>query len=488
MENLSVVSEFDSLVNLLHQTSTGDANLQRLLLVGLHAKESLDQKQKDIKSEMERIEKELAASTRTKQIRAEQVREAETSVRVERMRRKVALRAQQRAKEDLDSVLDTLPENMKREILAKTAVKYESSSQSDIDITDSNLSSFMQSESNSSDDQYSHLDSQGRNQRFFSRRSTLMQVTGTGGSQLAHQHQLAFTMNDLSLLNPSDDQVSSSTDSGRSSVQLFHMIFDKIKSRQHELKSRYFVVGDRCNVCNLRIGCGKKGFTCLDCRANVHSLCHQELAVPCIPTNTHKNERFDVGDYCCPTFKPQIPALVIHCINQIEDRGLDQVGLYRMPAYGRTLREVKEFSEKNEGVPNLTKLKVNVICALLKDFFASLKLALIPQKLFKNMVQCFFGRHSTAGNAFSDVYNTFISLPVPIRDTLIFLILHLQNVAASPACRMSPKSLSKVFTPLLVENYENGSTYEVEKKNCSLLEHFIQMPSDYWKAMLIKDL
>lgn len=33
----------------------------------------------------------------------------------------------------------------------------------------------------------------------------------------------------------------------------------------------------------------------------------------------------------CPTIVPRVPALIVHCVTEVERRGLTQVGIYRVP-------------------------------------------------------------------------------------------------------------------------------------------------------------
>lgn len=47
-------------------------------------------------------------------------------------------------------------------------------------------------------------------------------------------------------------------------------------------------------------------------------------------------------------------------------------------------------------------------------------------------------------------YQAIRDLPQPNRDTLAFLMLHLQRVASSPECKMPISNLAKVFGPTLV--------------------------------------
>lgn len=48
------------------------------------------------------------------------------------------------------------------------------------------------------------------------------------------------------------------------------------------------------------------------------------------------------------------------------------------------------------------------------------------------------------------LYQAISELPQPNRDTLAFLMLHLQRVSSSPECEMPISSLAKIFGPTLV--------------------------------------
>lgn len=118
-----------------------------------------------------------------------------------------------------------------------------------------------------------------------------------------------------------------------------------------------------------------------------------------------------------PVTSPQIPALVIYCIKEIEKRGLHevrrrtikswsachtcppllsvlwgsfspfpvvQVGLYRVPGHDRLVKELKEKLVRGKTLPSLSKVEdVNVITGVLKDFFRKLPEPLLTFQLNK---------------------------------------------------------------------------------------------------------
>lgn len=47
-----------------------------------------------------------------------------------------------------------------------------------------------------------------------------------------------------------------------------------------------------------------------------------------------------IADYT-PNVSPMIPALIIHCVNEVEARGLTEVGLYRVPGSEKEVKALK---------------------------------------------------------------------------------------------------------------------------------------------------
>ncbi|GBM96985.1 hypothetical protein AVEN_175011-1, partial [Araneus ventricosus] len=63
-----------------------------------------------------------------------------------------------------------------------------------------------------------------------------------------------------------------------------------------------------------------------------------------------------VSDFTSST-SSMIPSLIIHCVNEIESRGLKDVGLYRIPAVERDVKEVKEKLLKGKNLIKLVCMK-----------------------------------------------------------------------------------------------------------------------------------
>jgi len=77
----------------------------------------------------------------------------------------------------------------------------------------------------------------------------------------------------------------------------------------------------------------KFGVSLADCKTQCHPECREASLLPCIARGTpSKHQRCTLTDFV-PQTSPMIPHVLIHCINEIERRGLDSVGIYRVPGY-----------------------------------------------------------------------------------------------------------------------------------------------------------
>lgn len=65
---------------------------------------------------------------------------------------------------------------------------------------------------------------------------------------------------------------------------------------------------------------------------------------------------------------PMVPSIVVHCINEVELRGMSEQGLYRVNGGANDVKCLKEKFLKNKGVPNLSEIDIATICSTLKDF------------------------------------------------------------------------------------------------------------------------
>ena len=75
-----------------------------------------------------------------------------------------------------------------------------------------------------------------------------------------------------------------------------------------------------------------------------------------------------------PADRPQVPGIIVHCVKEVEARGLGEAGLYRVPGSEVVVKDLLHRFLKGKGMPNLARIDdINVICSLLKHFLRQLR-------------------------------------------------------------------------------------------------------------------
>ncbi|XP_056648608.1 rac GTPase-activating protein 1-like [Diorhabda sublineata] len=259
---------------------------------------------------------------------------------------------------------------------------------------------------------------------------------------------------------------------------------DGTNYRKHYFQQKTVVMPNICMVCEKHIRFGKTGYKCKECKMFCHSECKDMLPTPCVPViNTPTSKKFTgtVADYT-PTSPPMVPSLIVHCVNEIEYRGLKELGIYRIPGSEKDVKGLKEKFLTSRIAPNLKEVDIHVICGCIKDFLRSLAEPLITYALWQDFVTAV--RAKDPNDVAPALYETISKLPQPNRDTLAFVILHLQKVAQSPDCKMPADNLSKVFGPTIVgyssNHPEHNKLIEETKYIVNVMSHLLKIPSDFW--------
>ncbi|CAL1674624.1 unnamed protein product [Lasius platythorax] len=254
-------------------------------------------------------------------------------------------------------------------------------------------------------------------------------------------------------------------------------------SRNHSFAAKTVIRPEMCTPCGKRIRFGKIVQKCRDCRATAHTECKDLVPLPCIPTGntpTLRGVPGAIADYT-PIIPPMVPSIVVHCINEVELRGMNEQGLYRVNGAAADAKCLKDKFLKGKGAPNLSNVDIATICSTLKDFLRSLREPLITVGLMGDFIRATTLADKQDGDA--ALYQAISELPQPNRDTLAFLMLHLQRVSSSPECKMPISNLAKVFGPTLVgyTSKEPSLTMLSETKHqVAVVENLLQIPSDYW--------
>ncbi|XP_053966931.1 rac GTPase-activating protein 1 [Anastrepha ludens] len=254
--------------------------------------------------------------------------------------------------------------------------------------------------------------------------------------------------------------------------------------RQHNFASRTFIRTDTCTHCQKKIRFGTVGMRCRDCPVRCHADCRLVLTVSCVPqsgTPTTKGMMGYISDYA-PSVAPMVPALIVHCVNEIESRGLNEVGIYRVSGSEREVKALKERFLRGKHTPHLGNIDVHVLCGCVKDFLRSLREPLIPTNLwidFCNAVQ-----QPTEAEIQRDLFKAIDVMPQANRDTLAFLILHFQRVAECREVLMPIDNIARVFGPTIVgyssADPDRHAIFTEVYMQFTTMQNLLKIAGDYW--------
>ncbi|EDO38242.1 predicted protein, partial [Nematostella vectensis] len=150
-----------------------------------------------------------------------------------------------------------------------------------------------------------------------------------------------------------------------------------------------------------------------------------------------------------------VPLLVRKCVLEIEKRGLESVGLYRISGNARRKKELRGFFDENSEAVDISEENcpdINVITGILKDYLRELPEPLITEKMTE-------GLRKAAKNEIQDkkvdeqkqVMSELLSgLPDPNRHTLVFILNHLRHVMEKKEFnKMDARNLSVCLAPVM---------------------------------------
>lgn len=255
--------------------------------------------------------------------------------------------------------------------------------------------------------------------------------------------------------------------------------------QRHEFIPKTVIKSEFCVPCRRKTKFGKLYLKCQDCRMVTHPECRDRCPLPCNPSTVGtpiKASEGTLGDYA-PSTSPMVPSLIICCIKEIEQRGLHEVGLYRVSGPERIVKELKKLFLRGKTVPPLGKVDdINAVTGLLKDFLRNLPEPLLTFRLNRAFMEA--AEIQDDDNSLSIMYQTISELPQPNRDTLAFLIIHLQRVAQCVDTKMNITNLARVFGPTLVghgvPDPDPMTILQDTNRQPRVVERLLSIPQKYW--------
>jgi len=263
-----------------------------------------------------------------------------------------------------------------------------------------------------------------------------------------------------------------------------------VPSRPHCFIQKSVKVTEKCNPCGKRIKFGKIFFKCQDCEIVCHKECRSQAPVPCIAggnrTPTNKTGNY-LADHASAA-PPMIPAIIMCCVKDVEARGIDEVGIYRVPGNECHANEILDkFTKHNRlgGPPRFNKYDVHSVASCIKKFLRSLKEPIIPLSSLQNFVDAAYNQNSEEREA--QLYQAISELPQPNRDTLAYLMIHLQTIAANHKVnKMDTENVALVMGPSIIGYSSSDPTavFSEMGQQQNIMQYLLALSSDYWSTFL----
>uniref|UniRef100_A0A3Q3A1N2 BCR activator of RhoGEF and GTPase n=1 Tax=Kryptolebias marmoratus TaxID=37003 RepID=A0A3Q3A1N2_KRYMA len=156
--------------------------------------------------------------------------------------------------------------------------------------------------------------------------------------------------------------------------------------------------------------------------------------------------------------RSKVPLIVRQCVEEIERRGMEEVGIYRVSGVATDIQALKAaFDSNNKDVSLMMReMDVNAIAGTLKLYFRELPEPLFTDELYPNFAGGIGLSDSLAKE--SCMLNLLLSLPETNLVTFLFILDHLKRVAENESVnKMSLHNLATVFGPTLLRPSEKDS-------------------------------
>ncbi|XP_060858295.1 rac GTPase-activating protein 1-like [Metopolophium dirhodum] len=244
---------------------------------------------------------------------------------------------------------------------------------------------------------------------------------------------------------------------------------NNITEKKHNFIQKIIVIPEMCGHCHKKIKFKNYMVKCLDCKIITHLECKDFIPIICT-IDELKIHALNCG----------VPPFIVHCIGEIERRGLDTIGLYRVSGSDK---EVKSLRDKfRKGLPNLNEIDIHVLCSYLKDLIRMQENNLVSPSDLSKFTDVLKNKNDVS----KSLCQVVSELPHTNRNILSFLIIHLQKVAISSKCNMDHKCLTIVFGPTIV-GVTSTSLDELHTQFeivFEVIRELLMLPYDFWLGSL----
>ncbi|XP_038059095.1 beta-chimaerin-like isoform X2 [Patiria miniata] len=227
--------------------------------------------------------------------------------------------------------------------------------------------------------------------------------------------------------------------------------------KAHNFKMHTFKGLNWCEYCgNFMWGLIAQGVRCTDCGLSTHKQCSKRVPLDCTPDRRLIKRVYGVDLTTLVKAHGTTRSIVIDkCIEELETRGLDIEGLYRVPGMQDDMDLCRQRFDKDGANAKISAKDfpdINVISGALKMYLRQLPIPLVPFEMYDRFmmaakIQDPTERLEATHNAMNELYN----IKPAHYHTLKHLINHLNRVVQQKNVnKMSAENVGIVFGPTLL--------------------------------------
>ncbi|CAH1775714.1 unnamed protein product [Owenia fusiformis] len=234
--------------------------------------------------------------------------------------------------------------------------------------------------------------------------------------------------------------------------------------KPHIFKTYTFKGPHWCDFCaNFLWGLIQQGVKCQDCGFNAHKKCSEKVPNDCMPAMKYLRKIFGID--LTTLVKAQntpvvVPLVVEKCIKEIESRGLEHEGIYRVAGFHDDVEAIRMTFDRDGDQADISRGRYedhNTITSVLKLYFRLLPIPLITFAEYPMFIEAV----TTDANNMSDegksklLRDAVNQLPPAHYHTLKYLMAHLHRV--TDKCKsnmMNAENLATVFAPTLLRSID----------------------------------
>uniref|UniRef100_A0AAZ3QXF5 Beta-chimaerin n=1 Tax=Oncorhynchus tshawytscha TaxID=74940 RepID=A0AAZ3QXF5_ONCTS len=216
-----------------------------------------------------------------------------------------------------------------------------------------------------------------------------------------------------------------------------------------------------CEYCaNFMWGLIAQGVHCSDCGLNVHKQCSKLVPSDCQPDLRRIKKVFSCDlTTLVKAHNTTRPMVVDMCIKEIELRGLQSEGLYRVSGFSEHIEDVRlafdRDGEKADISANVYN-DINIIAGALKLYLRDLPIPVITFHVYSKFILA--AKMPNPDTRLEAIHEGLLLLPPAHYETLRHLMMHLKKVTMFEKDNfMNSENLGIVFGPTLMQPPEQNA-------------------------------